>query len=63
MPKYRVTVTETILESYAEVEIEAESEEAAEELAEGMRVSGALGEPGFLSVEDIAFSVSASEES
>lgn len=54
MPKFRVIVTEEVTMKYDVAEIEAETEEEACEIAEDMRCSGALGEPGFVSVDEVA---------
>ena len=45
MPKYAVTVTETVCVYYQRVEIEAADEREAELAAEEMRLQGELGEP------------------
>lgn len=55
MPSFKIHVAETVTMDYPTVAIEAETLEAAQDIAEDMRVQGRLGEPRFVSVDDIDY--------
>lgn len=55
MPTFKIHVIETVTMDYPSVAIEAETLEEAQEIAEDMRVQGSLGEPRFVSVDDIDY--------